>query len=116
MKNFRLTILAILLCCTVSNAAQPHHFYARFTSWEGLPEAYISSVCQDGFGRIWVGSKDGVFYYTGEEFVPFSNADYLEQCAPNTLAVSLDADGCVWILSQHGTGYYDIYSDSFTLI
>ena len=116
MKNFRLTILAILLCCTVSNAAQPHHFYARFTSWDGLPEAYISSVCQDGFGRIWVGSKDGVFYYTGEEFVPFSNADYLGQCAPNTLAVSLDADGCVWILSQHGTGYYDIYSDSFTII
>ena len=116
MKGFRLTILAILLCCTVSNAAQPHHFYARFTSWEGLPEAYISSVCQDGFGRIWVGCKDGVFYYTGEEFVPFSNDDYLEQCAPNTLAVSLDADGCIWILSRNGTGYYDIYSDSFTLI
>ena len=74
MKGTRLTILAILLCCAVSNAAQPHHFYARFTSWDGLPEAYLSSVCQDGFGRIWVGSKDGVFYYTGEEFVPFTNA------------------------------------------
>ena len=116
MKGTRLTILAILLCCAVSNAAQPHHFYARFTSWDGLPEAYLSSVCQDGFGRIWVGSKDGVFYYTGEEFVPFTNAGYLENCSLNTQAVGLDADGCVWIVSQQGTGFYDIHSDRFTLI
>jgi signal transduction histidine kinase/DNA-binding response OmpR family regulator/streptogramin lyase len=116
MKRIRLTILAILLCCAVSNAAQPHHFYARFTSWEGLPEAYISSVCQDGFDRIWIGSKDGVFYYNGEEFVPFTNQDYLDNCSLNTPAVKLDADGCIWIVSQRGTGYYDIYSDRFTVI
>ena len=116
MRKIRLTTLAILLCCAVSNAAQPHHFHARFTSWDGLPEAYLSSVCQDVFGRIWVGSKDGVFYYTGEEFVPFTNADYLGRCSLNTLAVGLDADGCVWIVTPQGTGFYDINSDRFTLI
>lgn len=114
MKRLFLTVLAILLGCTVTNGAQPHHFHARFNSWNGLPEAYLSSVCQDAFGRLWVGSKDGVFYYTGEEFVPFTNADYLAHCASITQAVRLDADGCVWIVTAQGSGYYDVSTDRFT--
>lgn len=116
MKRFRLTIIAMLLGCLVAGASQPHHFYARFTSWEGLPEAYLSSVCQDGIGRLWVGSKEGVYYYTGEEFVPFTNPDYLAGCALTTTAVMKDSHGCIWIVSPRGTGYYDIYTDSFTLM
>jgi len=114
MKKIVLTVLAIMLGCAAANGAQPHHFHARFTSWDGLPEAYLSSVCQDAFGRIWVGSKDGVFFYTGDEFVPFTNADYLAACAKSTQAVRLDADGCVWIVSVVGTGFYDVSTDSFT--
>ena len=45
-----------------------------------------------------------------------TNAGYLENCSLNTQAVGLDADGCVWIVSQQGTGFYDIHSDRFTLI
>jgi len=114
MKKIFLTVIGILLGCATMNAAQPHHFHARFSSWNGLPEAYLSSVCQDAFGRIWVGSKEGVFYYTGEEFVPFTNADYLAHCSLTTQAVRLDADGCVWIVSMLGTGFYDVNTDRFT--
>ncbi|MBR4132996.1 MAG: response regulator [Bacteroidales bacterium] len=116
MRRIRLTFFALLMCCLVSQAAQPHRFYARFTSWDGLPEAYLSSVCQDAFGRIWVGSQEGVFYYTGDEFVQFTNADYLEHCALNTSSVMSDKDGCIWIVSRRGTGYYDIYSDRFMFL
>ena len=117
MNKIKQTILTVLLLsCTIANGAQPHHFHARFNSWNGLPEAYLSSVCQDTYGRIWVASKDGVYFYTGEEFVPFTNADYLAHCMPVTQAVHLDADGCVWIVSAMGTGFYDIRSDRFTAI
>lgn len=116
MKIRLLTIVFLLMCCFASTARQPHHFYARYTSWDGLPEAYISSVCQDPFGRIWLGSKDGVFYYSGEEFLPFVNADYLENCSLTTSAVSVDTDGCIWIVSSRGIGFYDIYSDRFTVL
>ena len=116
MKKIRLTVLAILLSSVLAGAAQPHHFYARFTSRDGLPEAYLSSVCQDSFGRIWVGSRDGVFYYTGDEFVPFNNPDYLAGCSLNTSSIMTDAEGCVWVVSSLGTGFYDIYSDHFTIL
>ena len=81
-----------------------------------MPEAYLSAVCQDSFGRIWAGSRDGVFYYTGDDFVPFNNADYLAACSTNTSAMLTDADGCVWVVSSSGTGFYDIYSDHFTVM
>ena len=116
MRRLRLTVFALLTCCIVSHASQPHRFYARFTSWDGLPEAYISSVCQDAFGRIWAGTKDGMFYYTGDEFVPFTNADYLENCSLTVSSVMPDKDGCIWIVTGQGTGFYDIYSDRFTLL
>ena len=116
MMRIRLTILTILLGCVVANAAQPHNFYARYTSRDGLPEAYLSSVCQDSFGRIWVGSRDGVFYYTGDDFVPFNNADYLAACSLNTSSIMTDAEGCIWVVSSRGTGFYDIYSDKFTVL
>lgn len=112
----RLTALTVLLSCVVANAAPPHHFYARFTSRDGLPEAYLSSVCQDSFGRIWVGSRDGVYYYTGDDFVPFTNADYLASCSPNASSILTDAEGCVWVASSRGIGFYDIYSDHFTVL
>ena len=114
MKRFILTVFAMMLGCAAANSAQPHHFHAHFSSWDGLPEAYLSSVCEDAFGRIWIGSKDGVFYYTGEEFVPFTNADYLAHCTAVTQAVRLDADGCVWIVSMSGSGFYDVNTDCFT--
>ena len=114
--KIRLTVLTILLSCTLAGAAQPHHFYARFTSRDGLPEAYLSSVCQDSFGRIWVGSRDGVFYYTGDDFVPFNNPDYLDGCSLNTSSIMTDAEGCIWVVSSRGTGFYDIHSDRFTIL
>ena len=114
--KIRLTVLTILLSCTLAGAAQPHHFYARFTSRDGLPEAYLSSVCQDSFGRIWVGSRDGVFYYTGDDFVPFNNPDYLDGCSLNTSSIMTDAEGCIWVVSSRGTGFYDIHSDHFTIL
>ena len=104
------------MSCGAALAAQPHHFYARFTSWDGLPEAYISSVSQDVIGRLWVGSKEGVFYYTGEKFVPFNNADYLDHCSLTTSSIMSDAEGRIWIATSAGTGYYDIYSDAFQVL
>ena len=114
--KIRLTVLSILLGCVIANAAQPHHFYTRFTSRDGLPEAYLSSVCQDSFGRIWVGSRDGVFYYTGDDFVQFNNPDYLAACSLNASSIMTDAEGCVWVVSSGGTGFYNIFTDHFTVL
>ena len=116
MMNIRLTVLSFLLSCIVAGAAQPHHFYARYTSRNGLPEAYQSSICQDSFGRIWVSTRDGVYYFTGDDFVPFKNAEYLAACSTNASAIMTDAEGWVWVVSSRGTGYYDIFSDRFTVL
>lgn len=116
MTKIRLAIVFLLLSCVVSSAARPHHFYAQLSSWDGLPEASISSVCQDEFGRIWVGTRDGVYYYTGEKFLPFNNADYLAACSLNTSSIMQDSKGCIWIVSSANTGFYDISSNNFTVL
>ena len=116
MKRIRLAIIFILLSSVVSSAVSPHPFYGRFSSWDGLPDNTVASVCQDGFGRIWAATREGVYYYTGERFTPFNNADYLAGCSANTFSIKLDAEGCVWTGSIDGVGFYDIFSDSFTVL
>ena len=116
MKRVQLAILFVLISCGIACAAKPHHFYCHFSSLDGLPETYISSISQDESGHLWVGTRDGVFYYTGDRFVPFKNSDYLAGCAPHTSSLMLDKEGCIWIVSSRGTGFYDLSSNNFTIL
>jgi len=116
MKTFRLTIIFLFFSNIFAYAAMTHSFYGRFSSWDGLPESPIASVCQDNFGRIWVGTRDGVFIYSGEHFLPFNNKEYLDGCTHNTGAIAKDNQGHIWISTSDGTGFYDTYSDKFTIL
>ena len=117
MKSSKQVILAMILLLSGIFADAAHHpFYGRFSSWDGLPESPVSTVCQDGFGRIWVGTRAGAYYYTGEKYIKFDNPDFLDGCSANIAKIILDAEGFVWIATSDGVGYYDPFSDVFTLI
>ena len=65
---------------------------------------------------MWVGTRDGVYYYAGSSFVPFENEEYLLTCSRMTTAIGVDMDGNMWIGSSNGIGYYDVKIDRFTPI
>lgn len=85
----------------------------HYSHTEGLPATNITSCCQDDFNRLWVGTREGVYFYSGDSFIQFLNEDYLAACAPNIVTVITDKDNCVWIGSTSGTGYYDVINQTF---
>ena len=117
MMRTRITCLLLVFFLfgqALSAAVGKHNFYTHYSTFDGLPDSFIVCCNQDRFDRIWVGTKDGVYYYTGSSFVPFMNQEYLQVCSRMTTTIGVDMDGNIWIGSSDGLGFYDITVDVFT--
>ena len=115
MKRILLSLTTLFLSCLIAGAVS-HPFFTRYTDTEGLTDYNITKCCQDPFGRIWVATNGGVYFYTGNKFTPFRDERYQAACSSTTLSIATDPEGCIWIATSSGIGYYDIYSGSFTEI
>src|ERR1043165_549112 len=38
----------------------------------GLPDKYITAICRDGRGLMWIGTRQGLCMYDGYRFLPVS--------------------------------------------
>lgn len=113
MKKAGIFIKIFYLLLSVSLSAEEHHFYARYTNQEGLTGSHIRSCTQDGFGRLWVGTGNGVYYFDGTMFRALAASEYMQNCTKMTFSVECDSEGRVWIASGYGAGYYDTSAGTF---
>ena len=60
----------------------------------------VYSLGQDNRGRLWAGSREGVFYFDGGRFVRISGVP-----GGNILAIAGDRDGNVWISEDDALFY-----------
>ena len=109
-------LISLFVSCAISYAAGNDHYVINFNPSNGLPDISISSICQDSYNRTWVGTKRGVYYYTGYGFIALQNRDYLSKCSPNTSMVAMDGEDRLWIFTDGGSGFYNIMSDDFITI
>ena len=115
MRKVTASLILLLLSCLMSGAVS-HPFFTRYTDGDGLMDYNITHCCQDAFGRIWVSTSGGVYFYTGNKFTPFRDEDYLASCAKTTTGVAAAPDGSIWIASTSGIGYYNVHTGHFTAI
>ena len=81
--------------------------FRNITSLEGLPTTSVSSVTQDSFGLIWIGTWDGVYRFNGHRY---------EKMAYSGRYVVADKKGGVWISQQGGKlSYYDSYTEQLKI-
>ena len=93
-------------------AQQPLHFtrseqlsFQHLDILDGLSQNTVSCMLQDRQGYIWLGTKDGVNIYDGNEFRQPLTADGAH-CS-FVRALFEDEDGIVWIGSEVGLWRYD---------
>lgn len=114
MKKAALIIKLFYLLSPLSLSATEHPFYVHYTEQDGLLGMHIRSCCQDSFGRLWVGSGNGVFYYNGTHFEPLDAFEYIQACTKMTFSVACDGKDRIWVAASSGIGYYDTVSGTFT--
>lgn len=115
-KRHILLLILTILATSANASVGTHRFYDRFDTHDGLPDSYITSCTQDEFGRIWVATHNGVFYYTGSRFISIQNDEFIEGCTSHVSTICADSNHRIWICSSNGTGYYNTFTGGFTLI
>lgn len=116
MKKVFLFIVFTILGIAGAHGTPVHYFYSRFTSSSGLDCSYIYDCCQDVFGRMWVATDNGVFFYTGNKFVKFDDKEFNACCTGRTNSIAVDTESRLWMASASGAGYYDPYSGEFKAV
>src|SRR6476619_6376862 len=65
-----LTCLFIFLVIGISKSA--HARIVAIESDAGLPDKFITSICRDGRGLMWIGTRQGLCMYDGYRFLPLN--------------------------------------------
>ncbi|MEW6751410.1 MAG: two-component regulator propeller domain-containing protein [Candidatus Latescibacterota bacterium] len=68
--------------------------WLTFDASDGLPRAYISGICADGRGGLWLATSAGLVHYDGARFRILTTEDGLP--SDERLCIARDRQGNVW--------------------
>ncbi|CAL2104491.1 YXYXY domain-containing protein [Tenacibaculum sp. 190130A14a] len=100
MKKSLQTIVILILFCGKIFSQEP--YYTKFTSDDGLVALANFNVVQDKDNLIWVGTKQGLFYYNGRKFIEVKNSISTTKSIFN---LQIDNEGQIWCSTISGQIY-----------
>ena len=98
-----LLVLAVVLATAASVPAQRLPV-TRYALADGLPQATVYDIAEDGDGYAWFATQGGVARFDGVQFRPFTVSDGLPGNWATVLAV--DARGRVWAGTMDGLAVF----------
>lgn len=96
--NIKVICLLILCCFHLQQANAVEFDFHSFTTNDGLPHNYITSIYQSSDGFIWLSTRNGICRYDGYNFVNFQTN------ASDNLGISFiqdimeSDDGTMWLM------------------
>src|SRR6478609_3176659 len=100
---------------SIAGVAQENIRFERISTNEGLSQADIWSMCEDNFGFLWIGTRDGLNKYDGHSFINYrkNKQDTSSLFFNNISALEVDSIGNIWIGSVGGISMHDYASNLF---
>lgn len=97
--------------------AQDIHFQT-FGVENGISQPTVTSIYQDEFGIIWIGTKDGLNRYNGTDFYIFRPVENDKHSLYNNNIGTIcgDKDGHIYIRCKYAVVEYDIKKNIFHTI
>ncbi len=109
----KLFLLALWLLPPLSASSQSSDLFFKLSLAQGLTDATVTSVTQDKYGFIWIGTPNGLNRFDGYQVTTYY------ACAANKLPanyiVSLfcDSKGMLWVGTSRGLVRYDFVNEKF---
>lgn len=121
-KPFLLCLLYVIFFCPNSSISQITFHLDKTTRFErlsveqGLSSRYTTTIHQDKYGFIWIGTQNGLNIYDGMEFKIFRSETNNPHSLPNNYIYKiLEAkDSSTWVCTEYGLSRYNRASESFT--
>ena len=114
MKN-RIISLFLLLFSTLPATAE---YFRNLGLQNGLSQPSVLSIAQDGLGRMWFGTQEGINMYDGEQITyvkgEITNADGEKLWIGNYVPFIVhDIDGDIFFIADNNLFGYDIHTSTF---
>ncbi|PWG06737.1 hybrid sensor histidine kinase/response regulator transcription factor [Polaribacter aquimarinus] len=91
--------------CFAQNKA---YKFTQITEANGLSQNSIIAIHQDKLGQVWIGTKDGLNKYDGEEFKVFKHQKENKNSISNNGILSIEEEeGFIWVGTSFGLNRYD---------
>lgn len=98
--------LVIFLWLIIHISDAQHYHFKQYSLEEGLPQSEVSSLTQDQFGYLWLGTNGGgLCRFNGKDFEVFTKRDGLFDNI--ILGLLHDQDYNLWIATQKGLQRYN---------
>lgn len=116
---WRNLFVCYLLCqfpfAAIAQNNEPTSFYDHFTTDNGLSNNYISSIVQDQYGFIWIGTNNGLNRFDGYNFIEYKNDITDSNSISNNFIKQLfiDSRGFIWIATNNGLNRFDPATETF---
>lgn len=114
----KLLQVIVLLFCIIYDADAGHQVsLLQYTAENGLSDNQVTCVTRDKQGFIWVGTKDGLNRFDGNDFYVFKHNenDSTSVCGNIISCLETDGDSLLWIgTASSGFCSYDFRTGKFT--
>lgn len=111
-----------MLVSNASSSQQKNITLRRITSQQGLSDNQVTCTIRDKQGFMWIGTKDGLNRYDGQDFYVFKHneKDINSLCGNIISCLEIDNDSLLWIGSASSgmcryhfrTGKFKTYNKS----
>jgi signal transduction histidine kinase/ligand-binding sensor domain-containing protein len=97
-------LISLLLICFLTEHAQKYNF-VNWTVEDGLIQSQASSICQDKYRQLWIGTEGGISRFDGRKFIGYTVNDGLVANDINTLF--RDKTGNIWMGTNYGISVFN---------
>lgn len=114
MKIRSLSILCALFLLPVAvPAAERQFLFNNYTHADGLPDDGIIDIAQDGFGFVWVATREGVCRYDGYFFSVPPEVEKIEALKSAIYSLYIDEGNTLWALTDDSIVKLDLNTGNY---
>ena len=107
MKRIPLLILILFFVSSLNIRAERYYYFDHMTTSDGLSSNTIYCTMQDSNGFMWIGTRDGLCRYDGNNFRNMREIAREDGISGNIYAINEDSEGRIWYSTPNGVHIYD---------
>jgi signal transduction histidine kinase/ligand-binding sensor domain-containing protein/DNA-binding response OmpR family regulator len=118
MLKIKLLFLSIVLSATLPGNGIHNSYFEHLSVKQGLSHYSVNSLFQDEHGMVWIGTRDGLNRYDGNEITVFKQipGDSTALFGNNIRSVCGDKNGHLFMLCKSGLVVFDLKKEEFKTI
>lgn len=118
MKILQPVLLIFATIFSIKASAVESIRVAKMFSGEELGTSVYTSLCQNSYGFMWIGTDNGLFRFDGSHYYPYRHVDGDSTSISDNRIFHIlrDCTGKIWIATANGLNLYDESSNSFIRI